>query len=61
MVGDRYETPPPGGLLYYLKGNHMQGLPTLPHEKRGVTLFGSTSHDILRWVFLLNIGRAQVC
>ena len=38
MVGDRYETPPPGGLLYYLKGGHMQGLPALPHEKRGMAL-----------------------
>ena len=41
MVGDRYETPPPGGLLYYLKSGHMQGLPTLPHEKRGMALFNS--------------------
>ena len=41
MFGDRYETPPPGGLLYYLKGGHMQGLPTLPHEKRGTASFNS--------------------
>ena len=45
MLGDRYSPPsphssphssPPGGLLFYLKGGHMQGLPALPHEKRGV-------------------------
>ena len=38
MLGDRYVTTPPGGLLYYLKGNHMQGLATLPHEKRGTVV-----------------------
>ena len=47
MVGDRYETPPPGGLLYYLKGGHMQGLPALPHEKRGVALFNFTTSDVI--------------
>ena len=47
MVGDRYETPPPGGLLYYLKGGHMQGLPALPHEKRGVALFNFTASDVI--------------
>ena len=37
MLGDRYSpSSPPGGLLFYLKGGHMQGLPALPHEKRGV-------------------------
>ena len=36
MLGDRYVTPPPGGLLFYLKASHMQGLAALPHEKRGV-------------------------
>ena len=41
MLGDRYSPPTPhssspGGLLFYLKGGHMQGLPALPHEKRGV-------------------------
>lgn len=35
MLSDRYSTQPPGGLLYYLKTGHMQGLPSLPHEKRG--------------------------
>ena len=38
MLGDRYMTTPPGGLLYYLRGNHMQGLATLPHEKRGAAV-----------------------
>ena len=37
MLGDRYfPSSLPGGLLFYLKGGHMQGLPALPHEKRGV-------------------------
>lgn len=36
MLSDRYSTSPPGGLLVYLKANHMQGLPSLPHEKRGM-------------------------
>ena len=37
MLSDRYcNRPPAGGLLLYLKANHMQGLPFLPHEKRGM-------------------------
>lgn len=36
MLSDRYFCSPPGGLLVYLRGNHMQGLSVFPHEKRGV-------------------------
>lgn len=36
MLADRHPTDPPtGGLLLYLKANHMQGLTFHPHEKRG--------------------------
>ena len=33
-------TPPPapGGLLFYLQTGHLQGLPLLPHEKRGLLI-----------------------
>ncbi len=36
MLSDRYSAHPTGGLLYYMKTGHMQGLPSLPHEIRGV-------------------------
>ena len=40
MLGERYGMQPSrGGLLFYLKGGHMQGLPSLPHELRGLLLY----------------------
>ena len=36
MLRDRYHDDNiPGGLLYYMKAGHMQGLPAEPHENRG--------------------------
>ena len=36
MLRDRYHDDNiPGGLLYYMKAGHMQGLPAEPHEIRG--------------------------
>ena len=35
MLASRYGNNVPGGLLCYLKAGHTQGLPSLPHEKRG--------------------------
>ena len=36
MLRDRYhDDNVPGGLLYYMKAGHMQGLPAEPHEIRG--------------------------
>ena len=47
MLGDRYVTqPPPGGLLFYLKSGHMQGLAALSHEKRGGSMSVVTSYCI---------------
>ena len=49
MLGERYGMQTSrGGLLFYLKGGHMQGLPTLPHEIRGLSYstLNSCSSDL---------------
>ncbi|KAL5457050.1 hypothetical protein EMCRGX_G034285 [Ephydatia muelleri] len=47
MLGDRHGCPVPSGLLFYIKAcqsqegvktGHMQGIPVLPHEMRGLLL-----------------------
>ena len=38
MMKERYNVDVQGGLLHYLKGRHMQGIPAFPREKRGTRM-----------------------